>query len=157
LNHGQLKLTESKFYRISGDSTQHRGVVPDIDLPTLYNLPKSARAHWKMPCRGFDRAGPPYKELPSMITTLRERHLARVEHDPDFRYLEGELALAKKRDAANTVSLSEKIRLAERQRRGATRTENQRRAARVWNCWRQWMISINRMTPMIAGPCPGGR
>ena len=33
LTEGQLKLTESKFYRISGDSTQHRGVVPDITLP----------------------------------------------------------------------------------------------------------------------------
>ena len=33
LRHGQLKLTESKFYRISGDSTQHRGIVPDIDFP----------------------------------------------------------------------------------------------------------------------------
>ncbi|HBM83490.1 MAG TPA: peptidase S41, partial [Halieaceae bacterium] len=30
LTEGQLKLTESKFYRISGDSTQHRGVVPDV-------------------------------------------------------------------------------------------------------------------------------
>ncbi|MBR9805119.1 hypothetical protein GYB62_01195, partial [bacterium] len=30
LSHGSLKLTESKFYRVSGDSTQHRGVLPDI-------------------------------------------------------------------------------------------------------------------------------
>jgi carboxyl-terminal processing protease len=33
LKQGQLKLTESKFYRVSGDSTQERGVVPDIVLP----------------------------------------------------------------------------------------------------------------------------
>ena len=37
LGHGQLKLTESKFYRISGDSTQNRGVIPDIAFPPLYN------------------------------------------------------------------------------------------------------------------------
>ena len=37
LTEGQLKITESKFYRISGDSTQHRGVVPDIDFPSIYD------------------------------------------------------------------------------------------------------------------------
>ena len=135
LNHGQLKLTESKFYRISGDSTQHRGVVPDIDLPTLYNLSEVGESALEN-ALPWDRIAPVrhrnYQELPSMITTLRERHLARVEHDPDFRYLEGELALAKKRDAANTVSLSEKIRLAERQRQREAQLalENQRRAAK---------------------------
>ena len=35
LPEGQLKITESKFYRISGDSTQHRGVIPDISYPSL--------------------------------------------------------------------------------------------------------------------------
>jgi len=37
LTEGQLKLTESKFYRISGDSTQHRGVIPDIEFPSLFD------------------------------------------------------------------------------------------------------------------------
>jgi carboxyl-terminal processing protease len=35
LKHGRLKITEAKFYRISGDSTQHRGVIPDVTLPNL--------------------------------------------------------------------------------------------------------------------------
>lgn len=135
LNHGQLKLTESKFYRISGDSTQHRGVVPDIELPTLYNLSEVGESALEN-ALPWDRIAPVrhriYQELPSIVTTLRERHLARVEHDPDFQYLEGELELAKTRDAANTVSLSEKIRLAERQRQREAQLalENQRRAAK---------------------------
>ena len=33
LNHGQLKITQSKFYRVSGGSTQHKGVIPDIEIP----------------------------------------------------------------------------------------------------------------------------
>ena len=37
LQEGQLKITESKFYRISGDSTQHRGVIPDITYPSLFD------------------------------------------------------------------------------------------------------------------------
>src|SRR5690606_6416334 len=35
VHEGELKITESKFYRVSGDSTQHRGVVPDILFPEL--------------------------------------------------------------------------------------------------------------------------
>lgn len=37
LNHGQLKITQAKFYRISGASTQHKGVVPDVLLPDTYD------------------------------------------------------------------------------------------------------------------------
>lgn len=34
LSAGQIKITESKFYRVSGESTQRKGIVPDILLPT---------------------------------------------------------------------------------------------------------------------------
>ncbi|MGB0360710.1 MAG: carboxy terminal-processing peptidase, partial [Endozoicomonas sp.] len=37
LNHGQLKLTLAKFYRVSGQSTQNRGVIPDLTFPSLYD------------------------------------------------------------------------------------------------------------------------
>ena len=37
LPHGQLKITQSKYYRISGASTQHRGVIPDIKFPVIYD------------------------------------------------------------------------------------------------------------------------
>lgn len=33
---GQIKLTTSKFYRVSGESTQHQGVIPDIVYPTRF-------------------------------------------------------------------------------------------------------------------------
>ena len=38
LSSGQIKYTESKFYRVSGSSTQNLGVEPDINLPTLFNI-----------------------------------------------------------------------------------------------------------------------
>ena len=38
LNRGQLKITAAKFYRISGQSTQNRGVLPDIEFPDLYDV-----------------------------------------------------------------------------------------------------------------------
>ena len=38
LTSGQLKFTESKFYRVSGSSTQNEGVTPDISLPTIIDI-----------------------------------------------------------------------------------------------------------------------
>ncbi|MFU8815267.1 MAG: S41 family peptidase, partial [Pseudomonadales bacterium] len=38
LNRGQLKVTAAKFYRISGQSTQHQGVIPDIEFPEMYDV-----------------------------------------------------------------------------------------------------------------------
>ncbi|MFL2752007.1 MAG: carboxy terminal-processing peptidase [Gammaproteobacteria bacterium] len=37
LSYGQIKFTEQKFYRVSGESTQHKGVIPDIELPLVYS------------------------------------------------------------------------------------------------------------------------
>ncbi len=37
LSYGQIKFTEQKFYRVSGQSTQHKGVIPDIELPFVYS------------------------------------------------------------------------------------------------------------------------
>ena len=37
LSYGQIKFTEQKFYRVSGQSTQHKGVIPDIELPYVYS------------------------------------------------------------------------------------------------------------------------
>jgi carboxyl-terminal processing protease len=34
-NNGQLTLTIGKYYRVTGESTQHRGVIPDIELPSM--------------------------------------------------------------------------------------------------------------------------
>lgn len=90
LKQGQLKLTESKFYRVSGDSTQERGVVPDIALPSLYDLKEIGDAsqdrvlHW-------DRIKPvdhdTYKNVDGLVAPLIQRHDARVATDADWRYL----------------------------------------------------------------------
>ena len=37
LSYGQIKFTEQKFYRVSGESTQHKGVIPDIELPFVFS------------------------------------------------------------------------------------------------------------------------
>ena len=40
LNRGQLKITQAKFYRVSGQSTQHQGVLPDVEFPEVYDTDK---------------------------------------------------------------------------------------------------------------------
>lgn len=37
LSHGHLKFTEQKYYRVSGESTQNKGVEPDISIPFVFN------------------------------------------------------------------------------------------------------------------------
>jgi len=135
LNHGHLKLTESKFYRISGDSTQHRGVLPDVEFPTLYD-PTEVGESALDNALPWDRIAPvrhrQYQDLDSILGTVRERHDARVSHDPDFAYLRGELELAEKLDSRKTISLNEAVRRKERQERqeAALALENKRRLAK---------------------------
>ena len=38
LTEGQIKITESKYYRINGMSTQNKGVIPDIELPVTWDI-----------------------------------------------------------------------------------------------------------------------
>ena len=135
LNHGQLKLTESKFYRISGESTQHRGVVPDIEFPSIYDTDEVGESalHNALP---WDRIPPVrhrvYEDFQPEIGTLKSLHEARIGKDAEFIHLEGEIEVARKRSAANTVSLSEKVRREERrkQREEELGLENALRKAR---------------------------
>ena len=41
LSQGQIKITESKYYRVNGTSTQNKGVIPDIEPVSYTHL----RAH----------------------------------------------------------------------------------------------------------------
>jgi len=135
LNHGQLKLTESKFYRISGESTQHRGVVPDIELPDLYDKDEVGESALDN-ALPWDTIAPVrhrrYGEYNGMIDTLRQRHDARISHDPDFAFLRAELELSAELDRRKTISLNEDRRREERSKREEQllSLQNQRRVAK---------------------------
>ncbi|MGA0840302.1 MAG: carboxy terminal-processing peptidase [Pseudomonadales bacterium] len=118
LNRGQLKVTAAKFYRISGESTQHRGVLPDIAFPELFNTEQIGESALDdaMPWDMIEAA--PFKpagQVRPTIATLTERHNARVAEDPDFVYLR---ALAERaRETADETHIS--LNLATRQREKA--------------------------------------
>ena len=135
LTEGQLKITESKFYRISGDSTQHRGVVPDIVFPSLYDpdqIGESALDH----ALDWDQINPVrhrrYSNVDSMVPQLSQLFEARLGDNPEFNYLKDQLAIAEENRQIQEVSLNEAVRRAERAEREARALaiENARRVAK---------------------------
>jgi len=90
LSSGQLKLTVSKFYRVSGDSTQHRGVLPDIAFPSAYDTDEVGESHeenalpWdRIHSVAFKRSD----QLGQYIAPLTLKHKARSSKDPDYRHM----------------------------------------------------------------------
>lgn len=134
LQEGQLKLTESKFYRISGESTQHRGIVPDIALPELYDASRIGESSQKT-ALPWDKIRPvPYRRLgdySAVLPQLEARHQERSQHDTDYQLLIRELALMEEANARTVVSLNKEVRQSERQVLEQKRLElaNQRREA----------------------------
>jgi carboxyl-terminal processing protease len=135
LQHGEIKLTQSKFYRISGESTQHRGVVPDITFPTLYDpaeVGESALHH----ALAWDRISSVphrlYYDLRPAVPELQNQHAQRVKSDPDFSFLQAQLAFAEKERQQTRLSLNEEVRkrkLSDDKAQQLT-LENQRRVAK---------------------------
>ena len=135
LTEGQLKITESKFYRISGDSTQHRGVVPDLAFPTVYDpeeIGESALDH----ALNWDQINPVrhhrYNDLSTVLPALTSQFQERSEKNPDFLYLEDQIALATQAREITELPLNEKARkaLRESQEAKALSIENKRRKAK---------------------------
>jgi len=115
LTSGQLKLTISKFYRVSGDSTQHRGVLPDIELPSLFDKEEVGESEQENALPWDSIHSVPFKpsgDVKPFISTLTARHLARTAVDPDYVHMVRQLALSESWDADKAISLNiEKRRL----------------------------------------------
>ena len=135
LSSGQLKLTVSKFYRVSGDSTQHRGVLPDIEFPSIYDVEEVGESHkdnalpWDsihaVPFKG-------YSGIKQYIPELQAASRKRSNSDPDFIHMVSQLELSDSWAAEKSISLNiEKRR--QRSTEWDTRQlelENRRRAAK---------------------------
>lgn len=138
VNEGQLKLTESKFYRVSGESTQHRGVVPDITLPSLVDTEEIGESSYDY-ALPWDKIHPvphgQYFELDRILPKLKQSHNQRIQKNPDFIYLQKRRALLEGVNDEDSISLSEKSRLEQKNALEAKllALENQRRKAKGLN------------------------
>jgi carboxyl-terminal processing protease len=115
---GALKFTIRKFYRASGGSTQFKGVVPDIVLPSVLNYSKDigeASLDYALP---WDTIEPTdFAKLDSVSPYLDEvKKLSdqRIAKSKDFGYIREDIAQYVKRQDDKTISLNEKERLKEK-------------------------------------------
>jgi carboxyl-terminal processing protease len=105
---GQLTVTIQKFYRITGGSTQYKGVVPDIVLPSLFQHLKSGEKYldYSLP---WDQIGKVKYSLfdgkPIDLDMIRKRSLQRVKNDPGLQAIAEEAVKADGRSKQTTVSL----------------------------------------------------
>ncbi|WMW04884.1 carboxy terminal-processing peptidase [Pseudomonas entomophila] len=115
LNHGELKLTLAKFYRVSGQSTQHQGVLPDIAYPSIIDTKEIGESAlpeampWDTIRPVVKPASDPFKPF---LAQLKAQHDARSDKDAEFVYIRDRLALTQKLMNEKTVSLNEQERRA---------------------------------------------
>jgi carboxyl-terminal processing protease len=135
LSKGQLKLTISKFYRVSGDSTQHRGILPDIEFPSTYDFEEVGESQQDnaLPWDRIRRVPHTTEtDLQPLIGALTENHTKRRRSDPDFVSLVDKIELSDNWDSQKTLSLNlEKRRLrSESWDKQLFEIENKRRQAK---------------------------
>lgn len=135
LNYGELKLTQSKFYRVSGDSTQNRGVLPDVTFPSIYDTNEVGES-------ALDKAMPwdripaiqhrVYFDIQPVLPSLQAKHDQRVKTDPDFVFVQQQITMAEEVRKHMQLSLNEQVRKKEIDEAKAKRLdfENQRRVAK---------------------------
>lgn len=117
--YGQVKLTFAKFYRVTGSSTQNKGVIPDISLPSIFDngtygeSTQPSALHW-------DQISPTaFKETHyvsnDLVKNLKTQHEQRLVNDKDLIELKKEVAEVEKRRKNTLVSLNEAKRLKEKE------------------------------------------
>ncbi len=121
---GQLNVTIGKYYRITGESTQDRGVTPDIAMPSLIDaneVGESTRDR-ALPWDHIDPAAFKVEgDLKSATTALQKLHDERTVNSADFRYLHEDITALDAMRAEKTLSLSVKVREAQHQQQESAR------------------------------------
>ena len=125
---GSVTYTIAKFYRINGGSTQHKGVVPDILLPSAIEPEEWGESQEEnaLPWDKIKQAK--YKSLDNLsplVRYLNEKHNSRVATEPEFNYVLSDIERYKRDKDKNFISLVESERLKDREeseQRSLTRT-----------------------------------
>ncbi|MFT7206548.1 MAG: carboxyl-terminal processing protease [Pseudohongiellaceae bacterium] len=148
MDYGQVKLTRSKFYRISGESTQHRGVIPDISFPDFYD------AYEDIGESSLDGALPwdtvraveytPYHAIQALVPELQQRYDERAEASPDFIYLRDQIERTRVMRQREQLSLNEEEVKQEREKTRRTEfdAENMRRLLKGLTL-NEWVEDLN--------------
>ncbi|RXF71846.1 tail-specific protease [Arcticibacter tournemirensis] len=131
--YGQINLTMAKFYRINGSSTQHKGVIPDIQFPMIFPADKYGESS-EPSALPFDSIKPskyaPVANLQPIKPMLVKQHEERMKASSDYKYLLEDIAQFKKRESEASVTLNEAQLKKEREEQEAKTLarDNKRRA-----------------------------
>ena len=113
LGKGKLKLTSAKFYRVSGESTQNLGIIPDIKFPQIYKIEDTGESSlegalpWDTTVKTFYS---PYKGLQNIEKELMAQYKQRSAQDPGINYLNKRIKIASSLNNRTSVSLNLDIR-----------------------------------------------
>lgn len=152
LAYGQATLTQRKFYRVTGGSTQNKGVIPDVTLVDIYNeefgerKAKNALKWDTIPTAPFKREG----SVKPYVQQLDQASEQRVSVEPQFKYLEQRKAIAKKSDEQKRIVLDIEQRKAEliALEQETLKAENQRRQAtgqKPYANWESYQASLDAL------------
>jgi carboxyl-terminal processing protease len=116
---GQIKLTIAKFYRINGGSTQHKGVLPDIDYPSRWSAEEVGESSNKNALL-WDQINPlSYQKIADnpqqFIPKLQNKFTKRTKEDKEYKEYVEEIDKFKKDRLIKTISLNEEERKKERE------------------------------------------
>lgn len=107
---GQINITLAKFYRITGSSTQHKGVEPDIVFPSLYSAEKYGESSepsalpWDQ-INATDFAA--VTDLHPIIAQLAKKHQARMDRSQAYKFLLEDIDTMHKQESETSVTLQE--------------------------------------------------
>ncbi|MGF1726410.1 carboxy terminal-processing peptidase [Photobacterium nomapromontoriensis] len=121
---GHVQYTIQKFYRINGGSTQNLGVVPDLLFPTAVEPSETGESVEDNALPWDSIKAAEYKKLYNFSTVLpmlKSKHESRIKSDMEFGFIQSDITKYKVEKDINTISLSEKQRIAEQDKDDADR------------------------------------
>ena len=133
---GQLKATTAKYYRISGQSTQNKGVIPDLEYPDVFNVDDIGES--SLPeVMAWDRINSiPYQtyyDMADLLPRLRQKYNDRMRLNPHYFYVLERKKRFEEMSSRKEVSLSESKRSQESEQADQWRLELENKLRRDFN------------------------
>jgi carboxyl-terminal processing protease len=133
---GQLKATTAKYYRISGQSTQNKGVIPDLEYPDVFNVDDIGES--SLPeVMAWDMINSiPYQtyyDMADLLPRLREKYNHRMRLNPHYFYVLERKKRFEEMSSRKEVSLSESKRRQESEQADQWRLELENKLRRDFN------------------------
>ena len=126
--YGQVKLTSAQFFRVSGSSTQHKGVVPDLAFPASVDASEYGESTYDNALPWTRIASVPhtqYGNFGPLLPKLETRHASRIAADKEFQWWNEDVEQFRAEKAKKYISLNEAERRAEREKQDKQRVDRQ--------------------------------